>query len=139
VKWINAALNLMPKELRPFPKKSRFEEHKLPASLKENSVVYYVHPTEQSIIDFDPSEAICGPELKKLIPEIFNVIMKKGFGGTLLSYMTGHFDFKRTNEDDFARSWLRILINIEDTLIKNNILQDEFVFYVLSKKHDCCK
>ena len=134
VRWINAALNVLPKSLRPFPKSSDIDQAMFPATLEENSQVYYVHPTEASIVDFDPSEAICGPELKELFPEVFNVDLRKGFGGTLLSYMTGHFDFKRSNNDEFTEQWLKILVDIEDTLIKQNILQDDFVFYVLSKR-----
>ena len=48
--------------------------------------------------------------------------------------MPGHFDFKRANEDEYSTSWLKILIQIEDTLIKNVILDDDFVFYVLTNK-----
>lgn len=131
VRWINAALAVVPKVFRPFPRD--LEEH-LPATAAENAIVYYVAPSEESIINFDPSEAICGPKLKALLPEVFELVEKKGFGGTLLSYMTGHFDFKRCNHDEFARSWLKILIQIEETLIQNGILEDEFVFYVLKKK-----
>lgn len=131
VQWINAALNILPKSLRPFPLD---ELGHFPATADENSRVYYVHPTVESIINFDPSEALSGPALKRLIPQIFKIVESKGFGGTLLSYMTGHFDFKRANEDEYSNSWLKILIQIEDTLIKNVILDDDFVFYVLTNK-----
>lgn len=131
VRWINAALAVVPKTFRPFP---RDGEAYLPATAAENAVVYYVAPSEESIINFDPSEAICGPALKALLPEVFELVEKKGFGGTLLSYMTGHFDFKRSNHDEVARSWVKVLLQIEETLIQNGILDDEFVFYVLKKK-----
>jgi SAM-dependent methyltransferase len=131
MRWINAALRVLPKALRPFPQDAAGY---LPASDAENSRVYYVIPSEKSIADFDPSEAICGPELKRLVPQLFSIVERKGFGGTLLSYMTGHFDFKRANDDEFANSWLKVLIGIEDTLIANGILDDDFVFYVLEKR-----
>jgi len=134
VKWINAALRILPKNLRPFPRGKVKKEGFLPATLEENETVYYLPPTESSIIQFDPSEAISGPELKRLIPIIFDIVERKGFGGTLLSYMTGHFDFKRSNDDEYAKSWLKILIQIEDTVIQNKILDDDFVFYVLRQK-----
>jgi SAM-dependent methyltransferase len=134
VRWINAALSVLPKELRPFPHTDWELEKHMPARPDENNRIYYVPPSETDIIAFDPSEAISGPALKRLIPLMFEVVERTGFGGTLLSYMTGHFDFKRANEDEFARSWLKILIQIEDTLIQNKLLEDDFVFYVLQNK-----
>jgi 2-polyprenyl-3-methyl-5-hydroxy-6-metoxy-1,4-benzoquinol methylase len=131
VRWINAALSILPKGLRPFPPGKHEQEKYLPAMHRENQTLYYVPPAKADVMAFDPSEAVSGPYLKHLIPQMFEIVERKGFGGTLLSYMTGHFDFKRTNTDEYARSWLRILIQIENTLIQNKILDDEFVFYVL--------
>lgn len=132
VNWINAALAVIPKSLRPFPR-DEFGNH--PASPQENMRVHYVAPSEESIRQMDPSEAICGFKLRELFTNGFDVIEEKGFGGTLLSYMVGHFDFKRANEDAFANSWLKVLIQTEDTLISTGILEDEYVFWVLKKKN----
>ncbi|WP_204139078.1 bifunctional 2-polyprenyl-6-hydroxyphenol methylase/3-demethylubiquinol 3-O-methyltransferase UbiG [Halomicronema sp. CCY15110] len=131
VKWINAALATIPKSLRPFP---RDEFGMYPASPQDNLRVHYVAPTAESIEQIDPSEAICGFKLKQLFTESFEVLEQKGFGGVLLSYMTGHFDFKRANEDPFADTWLKNLIQIEDTLIETGILEDEYIFWALKKK-----
>lgn len=128
-------LGILPKGLRPFPPGRHEQEKYLSATPRENQTLYYVPPSEADVIAFDPSEAVSGPVLKRLIPQMFEIVERKGFGGTLLSYMTGHFDFKRTNTDEYARSWLRILIQIEDTLIQNKILDDEFVFYVLRNRN----
>jgi len=130
VRWINAALNVMPKALRPFPKDGEGDH---PPSLKDAARVPYVKPTEESIVVFDPSEAYSGAALKELIPRVFRVVERKGFGGAILSYITGHFDFQRANNDPFASSFLEILIQLEDTLIDTGILQDDFVFYALAK------
>lgn len=134
VRWINAALNVLPKGLRPFPPAKDGQEKHLPATPRENQTHYFAPPSEADVMAFDPSEALAGPALKRLIPQMFKIVERKGFGGTLLSYISGHFDFKRTNTDAYARSWLKILIQIEDTLIQNKILDDEFVFYVLQKR-----
>ena len=131
VRWINAALGILPKVLRPLP---RGNDGMYPATAKESASILYSPPSEKSIIAFDPSEAICGPELKRLIPQMFDVVERNPFGGTLLSYMTQHFDFARTNSDEFSREWLKLLMQIEQTLIKTGILDDEFVFYVLKRK-----
>lgn len=130
VSWINAALAVLPMGLRPL---SDDEDPSYPASPSFRGRVYYVPPTEESIASFDPSEAISGPEVKRLIPQIFTVRERIGFGGTLLSYMTGHFDFARTSSDPAAAVWLGALMNIERAAIDSGILDDEFVFYVLSR------
>ena len=131
VSWINATLSILPKALRPLPGGN---QPLFPATPKENASIRYSPPSAESIAAFDPSEAICGPALKRLIPEVFEVVERNGFGGPLLSYMTAHFDFARANTDGFSRGWLKVLIHLEDTLIKTGILEDEFVFYVLKKK-----
>ncbi|MGD0387370.1 MAG: class I SAM-dependent methyltransferase [Tepidisphaeraceae bacterium] len=130
-RWINAALAVLPKVLRPLPPG---DEPLFPATPQQNASIQYAPPSEQSIAAFDPSEAICGPTLKRLIPQVFQIVERNPFGGTLLSYMTAHFDFARANSDEFSRQWLKLLIHLEDTLIKTGILQDEFVFYVLKRK-----
>ena len=130
VQWINAALGVLPRGLRPLPVDSRAF---YPATPAENLRIKYHPPTEESIAAFDPSEAICGPMLKQLIPKVFEVVERNPFGGTLLSYMTQHFDFERSNVDDFSRAWLKILMELEQTLISTGILEDEFVFYVLGR------
>lgn len=131
LRWINAALSVLPKALRPFPGDP---EPRFPATPQENTRVYHPRPTEESVISIDPSEAISGPAVKRLLPEIFEIVERKGFGGTLLSYMTAHFDFKRANHDAFSRAWLKILMDIEDTVIRTGILEDDFVFYTVKRR-----
>lgn len=133
VRWINAALAAMPKELRAF-KRVPAEEAKLPATPKENGKIWYMPPSAFAVKAFDPSEAVGGENLKRLIPQMFDIVERKGFGGTLLSYITEHFDFKRTATDPFANAWLKVLMQIEKTAISTGILDDEFVFYVVRQK-----
>jgi hypothetical protein len=90
--------------------------------------------TAEWMKSFDPSEAIAGPELKRLLPERFHVVERRGFGGTLLSYMSGLFDFDRCNRDPAAAKWLRILIEIERAVIDSGVLDDDFVLYVAAKR-----
>ena len=130
VRWINAALAMLPRCLRPIPV-DQFGQY--PATPAENARWHYARPSEQAIINFDPSEAVCGPELRHGILRQFDVVEYRPFGGTLLSFLGGHFDFARANTDDFARRWLAMLIALEDTLIATGILESDFAFYVLGK------
>ena len=131
-RWINAALTVLPRDLRPFPDQNR--EPKYPGNREDNDKIFFVVPSEESVVAADPSEALTGPDLKQMIPEIFEIADRKAYGGTLLSYMTNHFDFKRSNTDRYAEQWLKVLMEIERTLIETGILEDEFVTYVLRKK-----
>lgn len=130
VRWINAALACVPGELRPHWRGPRLVPPD-PAYVKE---IHYVCPSEESVKQMDPSEAVAGPALKALIPQVFRVIEKKGFGGTLLSYMGGHFPFELADSDPFVGAFLELLISIEDQVIRAGVLEDEFVFYVLGKR-----
>ena len=130
--WINAALNVLPKAFR-----GGFDgdgQPSYPANLRDMARVYYPKPTEQSVEDFDPSEAISGHLMQSAILKRFRVLERKPFGGTLLSYMTGHFPFSQANENPNVDAWLRVLMQIEDTITSTGILPDEFVFYVLGRK-----
>jgi SAM-dependent methyltransferase len=131
VRWINAALNAVPKALRPFPASA---EGVSPPSLDDAARIHYVRASEADVAAYDPSEALSGPALKRLVPELFEIVERTGYGGTLLSYMAGHFDFDRTNDDEFARTWVRVLLAIEDAAISTGILDHEFVFTVARKR-----
>lgn len=128
VAWINAALAVLPGELRPFWQ----GQHGRPPDLDFLSRVYYVAPSEESIRGIDPSEAVSGWRLRELLPQLFRVQRRVGFGGTLLSYMSGHFPFERADDDPYVDRFLSLLLQIEDALIDTGVLDDEFVYYELS-------
>lgn len=129
--WINAALAVLPRGLRPLGPGG---DPSAPASADENARIRFVPPSERAIREFDPSEAICGPELERLLPIVFEVVERRGFGGPILSYLTGHFDFSRTTSDPAARDWLHLIMDLEDMLVRTGILRDEFVHFVLRKR-----
>jgi SAM-dependent methyltransferase len=131
VRWINAALSILPRGLSP---KTNSKTAEYPATAEDDGRARYVIPSEEAIARIDPSEALTGPELKRLIPETFEVVERKGVGGTLLSYMTEHVDFRRAKRETHVTRWVKVLMEIEHALIDTDILEDEFVFYVLKKK-----
>jgi SAM-dependent methyltransferase len=131
VRWINAALNVLPRGLWPF---QDGKDPQWPGSEEDNRRVQYVISPEETVAALDPSEALTGPDVKRLLPEVFEVVERRGFGGTILSYLTGHFDYKRSNSEPHSARWLKVLMEIEHALIETGILDDEFVFYVLKKR-----
>ena len=104
VRWINLALRLMPRTLRPLPRDDRGH---FPATDAENLSILYAPPTPDAIAQVDPTEVYSGPALKWLLPQRFDVVERKGFRGILLSYMATHFDFRRTNNGLFSQAWLK--------------------------------
>ncbi|MGH2963015.1 MAG: class I SAM-dependent methyltransferase [Solirubrobacterales bacterium] len=130
VQWINAALGALPGGLLP-----RWTgDPDLPPDSGYRRRTRYVPPSEASVRATDPSEALCGPELKRLLPEVFRVISRRGFGGTLLSYVSEHFRFDRADSDPRVGRFVRVLIEIEDSLIDTGILDDDFVYYELGRR-----
>ena len=130
MRWINAALAVLPMEYRPM----NGGVHGVPATAEYLQRIQYVRATAESVEQMDPTEAVSGPQLKALLPEIFQVVEKKGFGGTLLSYMSGHFPFAQANSDARVDRWLRVLLEIEEAVIESGLLDDEFVFYVARQR-----
>ncbi|MBV9767928.1 MAG: class I SAM-dependent methyltransferase [Bryobacterales bacterium] len=132
LRWINAALNVLPKGFRGGFAED--PEPTLPANILDMTRVFYPRASAESIEAFDPSEAISGHIMREALADRFRIIERKPFGGTLLSYMTAHFPFGQANENPVVDAWLRVLMSIEDTLTGTGVLPDEFVFYVLGCK-----
>lgn len=130
VRWINAALSVMPKKLRPFPPSS---DDLMPPSPLEQTMVYYDKPTVESMLAFDPSEAVAGFKLKELIRANLTMIEEVPTAGSLVMYMTGHFPLGDANQNPFVNDWLRVLIAIEDTLNQTRILPYENMFFVAQR------
>ena len=85
------------------------------------------------IISFDPSEATAGRLLKRLLPELFDIIEAKELGGTITTYVHEIIDYRKTNEPSYSE-WMNIFINIEELLIQQGVLQSDYVFYVARRK-----
>lgn len=65
---------------------------------------------------------------------MFRIVERKGYGGTILQYISDHFDFRRAGRDAFAARWLEHLIDAERTLIETGILAHENHFTVGARK-----
>jgi SAM-dependent methyltransferase len=132
LRWIQSLLNVLPRSLRkPLPKDDRGH---WPATGEENLRYHFQRFSEEWVVQFDPSEALSGPQLRDLVPEIFKLENFVGFGGTILSYIPQHFDFAAVRNDPIAERWLQLLIDAERILIDSGTLQDEFVAYEASRR-----
>lgn len=96
--------------------------------------VYFVKTAEADVAKMDPTEAIAGTKVADLVPEIFRVLEWKGFGGTLLSYMGGHFPFERSDSERYVETFVEMMLLMEDKLIESGLFKDEFFAFAAARK-----
>ena len=135
VRWINAALGVIPRKLRSLPGAMDGE---LPPSLSEQAIVHFVPPTVAEMLALDPSEAVSGFQLRELISSKFELVEEKPAGGSIMLYISSHFPFGEVDNDPFVEAWLQVLIAIEDTLNKTGLLPYDSLFFVAKPRllHD---
>jgi SAM-dependent methyltransferase len=89
-------------------------------------------PGRHSVIAWDPSEAARSSQLLPSLRRHFEIIEVKPLGGTILQFLlagiAGNF-----SSDDGERV-LRMLFNIEDTLMEVGDLESDFLFIVAKPK-----
>jgi len=79
LRWINAALNVLPKKFRGGFAED--PERELPATTADMARVHYPRVSAESIEAFDPSEAVAGYLLREAIAGTFRVIERKPLWG----------------------------------------------------------
>ncbi|MDI6778011.1 MAG: class I SAM-dependent methyltransferase [Patescibacteria group bacterium] len=93
----------------------------------------FIPPTVKFMNETDPSEAVRSADIIELLESNFDVVEKKFFGGTLLHMLlqdiVGNFD---TNNPKDAIV-LNLIIYLEDILIRERVIQSDFVFMILKK------
>ena len=91
--------------------------------------------TIESILAVDPSEAVRSALLLDFLRHYFDVRLERPFGGTLLHPLFDHLNSKKLNDSSAeSTSIVRLLIEMENTLIKNNVLKNDFMFGVYGHK-----
>ncbi len=126
VYWINHILRFLPRGVR-FGLTGSAEDL-LPAGDGDP----YAPPSEDAIIAFDPSEAISGHVLDAALLSMFDVIERKELGGTLMTYLHEHLDYKLAGQQPYSQ-WTQLAIELESALIDRRVLNSDYVFYVLRK------
>jgi len=93
-----------------------------------------VRPTLEQMNAVDPSEAIRSAEIIPLLSRYFDVLEVKGQGGSLLHLLlediAGNFD----QENGGSLDYLQRLFQLEDRLIAEGALQDDFATIVARKR-----
>jgi SAM-dependent methyltransferase len=91
-------------------------------------------PTVAEMTAVDPSEAIRSAEIVPLVRMYFDVLEIKGQGGSLLHLLLEDIagNFNERNEGSIP--YLRRLFDLEDRLISDGVLRDDFATIIARKK-----
>jgi SAM-dependent methyltransferase len=106
-----------------------------PRYLRANTRVDLGRPSIPDFIAIDPSEAVRSEDVLPLLSEYFTIEYLRNFNGTLMHPLYPLLDARFTNaaEPDFD-SILRMILWIEDFLIRGKLLSSDFVFAICRSK-----
>jgi ubiquinone/menaquinone biosynthesis C-methylase UbiE len=91
-------------------------------------------PSRLSMKIVDPSEAVESSNILPLLREKFETIEVKGYGGSILSLLFEDIAHNFLGDDDFTKQVLSICFGIEDLLIKNDLIQNDYIIAVCKKR-----
>jgi SAM-dependent methyltransferase len=106
-----------------------------PRYLKENTRIDLGRPSIPDFMAIDPSEAVRSEDVLRLLPEYFTIEYLRNFNGTVMHPLYPLLDARLTNTGapDFD-SLVRIILWIEDFLIREKVLSSDFAFVICRSK-----
>jgi ubiquinone/menaquinone biosynthesis C-methylase UbiE len=109
--------------------KRRFRVYRAKLSGRNLERTAVSFPSAPGVIAVDPSEAIRSEEILRVLQEDFQIVEERGWGGNVLQFLladiTGNF-----SEDAQSQALLRMLINIEDTMLQCGEFESDFAYIV---------
>lgn len=108
----------------------RFQAYRSKAAGKDIEKTRVVFPSIRDVIAEDPSEAIRSAEIVEVLKQDFEIIEKKDWGGNLLQFLLAGIAGNFSEEDLSSQLLLKMLINIEDTLLRCGEFRSDFTFIV---------
>jgi len=107
----------------------RSQKHGLPVGKTE-----VVFPFPSDVIAGDPSEAVRSGEIMGILVRDFNILEKKDWGGNVLQFLLAGIAGNFKVEDPCSQALLKMLLDIEDTLLSCGELESDFAYMVASSK-----
>ena len=106
-----------------------------PRYLKENTRIDLGRPSLADFMAIDPSEAVRSEDVLRLLPQYFTIEYLRNFNGTVMHPLYPLLDARLTNMNtpDFD-SVVRMILWIEDFLIRGQLLSSDFVFVICRNK-----
>jgi ubiquinone/menaquinone biosynthesis C-methylase UbiE len=93
-----------------------------------------IFPSRHDVIAADPSEAIRSEEIIDVIERDFEIIERKDWGGNVLQFLLAGIAGNFSAEDSFSQSLIKMLINIEDTLLECGEFDSDFSYIVARQR-----
>jgi SAM-dependent methyltransferase len=106
-----------------------------PLYLRDGADTKFQRPSIESMLRSDPSEAVRSTDVYPLIKKHFDVRFERFYNGTLLHQLHPLLNTELANRQqrDFD-SIVRLILLMEDLLVKNQVLPSDFVFVIAQKK-----
>lgn len=103
--------------------------------LRDEHRTRFERPSIESMLRSDPSEAVRSADVYSLVKNQFDVRYERFYNGTLLHqlYPLLRTELANRQQADFD-SLVRLLLLMEDLLIKNKVLPSDFVFLICQKR-----
>jgi ubiquinone/menaquinone biosynthesis C-methylase UbiE len=120
IKIVNQLLNLLPDRLRYDYVHNRIKQE-------------YIKFPRAYWFEVDPSEAICSDRIETALNRYFTVVVQRDYGGTLLNPLLEHIvdNFSAEKEEDVTI--LRLLAYIEQKLIHEGVLTNNFTVFAMQR------
>jgi SAM-dependent methyltransferase len=105
-----------------------------PVYLRDGRNTRFERPTIESMLACDPSEAVRSAEVYPLVKKYFDVRYERFYNGTLLHQLHPllRTDLANRGKQDFD-SIVKLILLLEDLLIKGEVLPSDFVFLICQK------
>lgn len=105
-----------------------------PAYLRDGRNARFERPTIESMLACDPSEAVRSADVYPLVKKHFDVRYERFYNGTLLHQLHPLLRTELANQGkrDFD-SIVKLILLLEDLLVKGNVLPSDFVFLICQK------
>lgn len=105
-----------------------------PAYLRNGASTRFERPTIEGMLACDPSEAVRSADVYPLVKKHFDVRYERFYNGTLLHQLHPLLRTELANQGtrDFD-SIVKLILLLEDLLIKGNVLPSDFVFLICQK------
>ena len=97
---------------------------------------FFVRVTRQYMNANDPSEAARSDEIILLLSSYFKIVERRDYGGTILHMLLQDIIANFNHDDEKDRAVLKLLIQLEATLIQEKVLASDFCFLVAQKVSD---
>jgi SAM-dependent methyltransferase len=112
----------------------RFHAYKARISNQDIEKKTVLFPSRRDVITADPSEAVRSEEIVEVLQRDFDVIEKKDWGGNVLQFLLAGIAGRFSTEDQLSQALLKMLINVEDTLLQAGEFKSDFAYIVARPK-----